>query len=88
MVFVGTIGRCPEKLTPFLGGRGVSSAFDEGLEHAKQYLGSAGSGHRDCRRSRAGCWKPFAVFSFADGQPDKALSPPTQPGTAARPVFW
>ena len=30
MVFVGTIGRCPEKLTSFLGGRGVSSALTEG----------------------------------------------------------
>ena len=70
MVFVGTIGRCPEKLTPFLGGRGVSSAFDGWLDLAKQNHWDAWSSCCDCCHSRSGCWKPSAVFTFTDGQQD------------------
>ncbi|MDA9699776.1 hypothetical protein N9U74_01205 [Synechococcus sp. AH-736-M02] len=88
MIFVGTIGRCPEKLTPFLGGRGVSQRLTgdltsqnkttEMLEVVAAIVVTAGlvSGNLLL-------FSPLRIDNRI-----KSPAPEDQPVNTTRPVFW
>ena len=87
MVFVGTIGRYQEKLTPLLGGRGVSSALTESdltsekttelLEVVTAIVVTAGLVGGNLL-----LFSPLRIDNRI-----KAPAPPAQPENAAGPVF-